>query len=228
MSPPIRGKKSSKRSFPIFTPAGQLLDSAAVDSLYLNLGVIIGKWMSALEDRMEASPIARALLSTSRNLSEVSRLLSGRETGFRTGVEISVTNETVKYLALDPSLDPKTSAAEFVSAFARDAARIAHVCMVAYTGLPDRSAEGGRPPLDWYDDFTALLLELADKMGVAPSLRKDRITGVRSGWLFEAAQALEPFLWPDMRSPSPEACGKRLERSLKRLRTTKRQKPRPR
>jgi len=204
------------------------LDSAAADSLYLNLGVIIGKWMSALEDRMEASPIARALLSTSRNLSEVSRLLSGRETGFRTGVEISVTNDTVRYLALDPSLDPTTSAPEFVSAFARDAARIAHVCMVAYIALPDRSADRGRPAVDWYDDFTALLLELAETAGVAPSLRKDRITGVRSGWLFEAAQALEAFLWPEMRSPSPEACGKRLERGLKRLRVTKRQKPRSR
>src|SRR5262249_38372719 len=167
-------------------------------------------------------------LSTSRNLSEVSRLLSGRETGFHTGVEISVTNETVRYLALDPSLDPTTTAGEFVSAFARDAARIAHVCMVAYVALPDRSAEGGRPPLDWYDDFTALLLELADRAVVAPSLRKDRITGVRSGWLFEAAQALESFLWPNMRSPSPEACGKRLERSRRRLREAKRQKPRAR
>src|SRR5262249_37688609 len=90
--------------------ADQLLDCAAAHSLYANLGAIIGKWMSALEDRMEASPTAKALLSTSRNLSEVSRLLSGRETGFHTGVEISVTNETVRYLALDPSLDPTTTA----------------------------------------------------------------------------------------------------------------------
>jgi hypothetical protein len=203
--------------------ADQLLDCDAAHSLYWNLGAIIGKWISGLEARMEASPIATALLSTSRNLSEVSRLLSGRETGFRTGIEIGVTNETVRYLAQDPSLGSTTSAPEFVSAFARDAARIAHVCMVAYIALPDRPAEGGRPALDWYDDFTGLLLEVAEKAGVAPSLRKDRITGVRSGWLFEAAQALEPFLWPQMRSPSPEACGKRLERSLKRLRGTKRQ-----
>jgi hypothetical protein len=129
--------------------ADQLLNCDAAHSLYWNLGAIIGKWMSALEDRMEASPIAKALLSTSRNLSEVSRLLSGRETGFRTGIEISVTNETVRYLAQDPSLGPTTSAPEFVSAFARDAARLAHVCMVAYEALPDRSADGGRPALDW-------------------------------------------------------------------------------
>src|SRR5262249_36952036 len=125
-------------------------------------------------------------------------------------------------------LDPTTSAQEFISTFARDAARIAHVSMVAYKALPNRSAERGRPALDWYDEFTALLLEIADKAGVAPTLRKGRISGVRSGWLFEAAQALESFLWPEMRSPSPEACGKRLERSRRRLREAKRQKPRAR
>ena len=202
----------------------EMLNSAVVRELHSRLGMIIGKWMSELEERSEASPIAKALLSTSRNLSEVSRLLSGHESGFRTSVEIGVTTETVKYLALDPSLAATSSAQESISAFARDAARVAHVCMVAYKALPDRSAERGRPALDWYDDFTALLFEIADKAGVEPALRKDRDSGARGGWLFEAAQALEIFLWPAMRSPSPEACGKRLERSRRRLREAKRQK----
>jgi len=80
--------------------------------------------------------------------------------------------------------------------------------------------------LDWYDDFTALLLDIANMAGVKPTLRKDRSIGARSGWLFEAAQALESFLYPEMRSPSPEACGKRLERSQRRLRERERQKAR--
>jgi hypothetical protein len=204
----------------------QVLGTAAIDSLYSDLGVIIGKWMSELEERSEAAPIAKALLSTSRNLSEVSRLLSGHEDGLRTSVEIGVTTETIKYLELDPTLE--TPAPEFISAFARAATRIAHASMVAYKAVPDRSAERGRPALDWYDDFTALLLELADWAGVAPTLWKDPSTGGRRGWLLEASQALETFLWPAMRSPSPEACGKRLERSRRRLRESKRQKPRAR
>jgi hypothetical protein len=206
----------------------QVLGATAIHSLYSDLGVIIGKWLSELDERMEASPIARVLLSTAKRLSEVSRLLSGHEDGLRTSVEIGVTTEIVNYLALDPSLDATTSAQEFISAFARDAARIAHVSMVAYKALPDRSAERGRPALDWYDDFTALLFEIADKAGVEPALRKDRDSGARGGWLFEAAQALEIFLWPAMRSPSPEACGKRLERSRRRLGEARRQKPRRR
>jgi len=204
----------------------EMLNSAVVGELHSRLGMIIGKWMSELEERDEASPIAKALLSTSKNLSEVSRLLSGRENGFRTSVEIGVTTETVKYLALDPSLDATASAQEFISAFARDAARVAHVSMVAYKALPDRSAERGRPALDWYDDFTALLLDIAKMADVKPTMRKDRISGTRSGWLFEAAQALESFLYPRMRSPSAEACGTRLERSRRRLRQRARQNSR--
>ena len=120
-----------------------------------------------------------------------------------------------------------------MSAFQQDAARIAHVCMVARAALPKEPGERGRPPIDWYDDFTELLLEIANRGGVDPTLKKDRITGPCSGWLLDAAQALEAFLdWEIggkrlsshlMRSPSPEACGKRLERSLKRLRNDKRQ-----
>jgi hypothetical protein len=98
--------------------------------------------------------------------------------------------------------------------------------VAAYSALSDRSAERGRPVLDWYDDFTALLLDIANMAGVKPTMRKDRISGVRSGWLFEAAQALEPFLYPDMRSPSAEACGTRLERSMRRLRQRARQNSR--
>jgi hypothetical protein len=196
---------------------------AAVHELYWKLGAIIGNWLSELEERREASPIAKALLSTAKNLSEVSRLLSGHETGFRTSVEIGVTSEMAKYLALDPTVGSLAEAQELVSAFHREAARIAHVSLVAYTALADQPAERGRPALDWYNDFTALLLEIAIQADVAPTLRKDRITGARSGWLFEAAQALEAFLCPEMRSPSEEACGTRLDRSKRRLQRRTRQ-----
>ena len=101
---------------------------------------------------------------------------------------------------------------------------MAHVCVVARAGLPGQPVERGRPALDWYDDFTTLLLEVAKKGDLEATLRTDRTTGARSGWLFDAARTFEMFLYPDMRSPSAEACFKRLERSLRRLRTPKRQK----
>jgi spore cortex formation protein SpoVR/YcgB (stage V sporulation) len=71
----------------------------------------------------------------------------------------------------------------------------------------------------------ALLLEVAETAEVEPRLSKDRISGERVGWLLDAARALEAFLHPRMRSPSDEACGKRLERSKTRLKQEHRQNP---
>jgi hypothetical protein len=67
--------------------------------------------------------------------------------------------------------------------------------------------------LSWYDDFKTLLFKIARSGGAEPSLGKDRITSERTGWLVEAAQKLEMFFDPAMRSPDAESCGKRLERA---------------
>ncbi len=174
----------------------------------------------------QVSAVGKALLSMAKNLNEVSALLGGAETGIRSDLEIVVASRMVEYLAMDPTVDSRDTARELVSAFQRDARRMAHVSLVARADLPDQAGERGRRVLDWYDDFTALLLDIANMAGVKPTLRKDRSIGARSGWLFEAAQALESFLYPEMRSPSPEACGKRLERSQRRLRERERQKAR--
>ena len=191
-------------------------DEAGVHELYLRIGRIIGAWRSEQESK-EVQPVAKALLSVARHLTDASELLSGHDTGLRSRKEIEVTSQTAKFLALDPAVGSLTKAHELISAFHREAAWIGHVCMVAYADLANEAGQGGRPALEWYDEFTALLLEIADKAGVAPTQRKDRSSGARSGWLFEAAQALESFLDPWMRSPSAEACGKRLERSRRRL-----------
>jgi hypothetical protein len=200
----------------------QGFDEAAAHELYWKFGAIIGQWL-AEQQRLEVSPIAKALLSTAKNLGEVSLLLGGLETGIHSDLEIAVATRTAEYLALDPAVGSLAKAQELISSFQQDAARIAHVCMVAYADLPDRSGERGRRALTWYDDFTALLLNIADRGGVKPTLRKDRITSARSGWLFEAAEALETFLYPEMRSPSAEACGTRLERSRRHLQRGARQ-----
>jgi hypothetical protein len=205
----------------------QVLSSAAMHELYMNLGGIIGQWMSE-QQRLEVSSVAGLLLSTARSLNEASLILGGFEPGIRSDLETAAASRIARYLALVPGVRSLGDAQELISSFRQEAARIAHVCMVARADLPSRSDEFGRPALRWYDDFTALLLELANEADVQPTLRKDRISRVRSGWLFEAAQALESFLWPEMRSPSSEACGKRLERSRRHLRDRKRQKPRAR
>jgi hypothetical protein len=201
---------------------GQEFDETAMKEVYWSLGKIIGEWMSE-QSRLDKSIVATALLTTAKNLSEASALLGGLETGLHSDVEIAVASRAAEYLAMDPGVGSVRKAQELIASFNREAVRITHVLMVARADLPDRPDEGGRPALLWYDEFTALLLDIANKAGVKPTLRKDRVTGVRSGWLFESAQALESFLWPEMRSQSPEACGSRLDRSLRRARSAYRQ-----
>ena len=203
----------------------EAFDDAAVHQLYLGIGKIYGSWLSEQKAK-EVSPVAKALRSAGKNLTEASKLLSGHETGLRTHVEVEATSHAARILALDPTVGSLGEAQRLISAFQEEAARIGHACMIAYADLARKASNDGRTPLLWYDDFTALLLEVARKAGVKPKLSKNRISRVRSGWLFEAAKALEPFLDPFMRSPSPEACGKRLERSRKRLRQATRQNPR--
>jgi hypothetical protein len=202
----------------------QVFDEAAAHELYGKLGEIIGQW-SREQERLEVSPVADAFRSVANNLSEVSRLLGGLETGIRSDLEIAVASRVANLLSMDPTVGSR-SAQELLGSFRAEADRIAHVCLVAAADLPQAPGKRGRWPNKWYDEFTVLLLRIAQKAGLEPTLRKDRNTRVRSGWLLDAALAFETFLDPFMRSPSSEACGKRLERSLSRLPNAIRQKSR--
>jgi hypothetical protein len=202
----------------------RFLDKVAEHELYLKLGTIIGRW-SAEQQRLEGSTVAKALLSTAQKLNEVSRLLAGIETGIRSDLEIAVASRVANLLSMDPTVGGQ-SGQDLLRSFRVEADRMAHVCLVAAADLPQGPGKRGRRAHKWYDAFTSLLLQIAEMAGITPALKKDRITKVRSGWLLDAAQALETFLDPFMRSPSSEACGKRLERSLSHLQKAKRQKSR--
>ena len=202
---------------------GDFFDEGRRHELYMNLSGIVGRW-SAEEERLESSPIINALRSTAQHLDEIAIMLAGHETGLRSTRDMELVSQLAEYMALDPTVGSIDRAHELITSFREGAARIAHTSMVAAADLSSRKGEGGRPPLEWYDDFTELLLQIANKAGVKPSSRKDRITKKRSGWLLDAALALESFLHPHMRSPSAEACGQRLDRSRRRLRQRTRQK----
>jgi hypothetical protein len=88
-------------------------------------------------------------------------------------------------------------------------------CLVAAADLPSRPEKRGRKAKDWYDSVLTLLLSIAEKAGIKPTLYKDREAEREfpAGWLLDAARELETFLPAEMRSPSDIARYKRLERS---------------
>jgi hypothetical protein len=197
---------------------------ADTNEIYWRLGRIIGRW-SAEEDRLDIAPLVKTFEALGNELNKAAQILSGHETGLRDIHDIAIVSQLTMILALDPEVGSRQQADKLIASFRGDAAKLAHACLVVAHDLKQRVGKDGRPPAGWHDGFRSLLLAIAEAGGLEPQLLKDRITGLRHGWLLDAAQALEAFLDPQMRSPSAEACGKRLERSKTRLKQKHRQNP---
>jgi hypothetical protein len=189
--------------------------AAEAKNLYWRLGAVIGRW-SAEQNRLNALSVARALTAISKNVAAASGSLSAHQTGIRDIRDIEVVSQLKIVLAADPKVGSFQKADELISS-QEDPAKLADACLIAARSLKKQVGRSGRPPFEWYDDFTKMLLQIAHEAGVEPRLWKDRIEDDLRGWLFEAAQKLESFLAPEMISESGDACGKRLERSKERL-----------
>ena len=195
-----------------------------VEVFYSKLKSILGLW-SAEHNRLDVAPLAKTFTAMGKELKKLTKILSGHETGLREIHDTEIVSQLADILALDPEVGSRLQADQLIASLRGDAAKVAHACLVAARDLRQTVGESGRPQAEWHEQFTALLLKIAEKAGVEPRLSKDRISGARAGWLLDAAQALETFLDPQMRSPSAEARGKRLERSKTRLKQTHRQNP---
>ena len=164
-------------------------------------------------------PIARRLAKTAQFLEQLAQGLDGLKTGIQKSEDIEFALLTRQAISLNPLVGDLARADEQLRSFQQQCSEMAQVFWLAFVALTKERGKRGRSRIDWYDDFTGMLLQLAKLANIEPNLNKDRISHARGGWLFEAAQALEYFLYPLMRSATPEACGKRLERSLKRILT---------
>jgi hypothetical protein len=198
---------------------------ADTDEIYNSLGRIIGRW-SAEKDRLDIAPLVKTFEAMSKELNKAAEILSGHQTGLHKVHDIKIVSQLAEFLALDPEVGSRGQADKLITSFRGDAAKMAHACLVAASDLKQTVVgKSGAPQQDWYDEFVALVLEVAKAAGVEPRLSTDRISGARVGWLLDAARALEAFLDPQMRSPNAEACFKRLERSKTRLKQKHRQNP---
>jgi hypothetical protein len=203
--------------------AAAAFDDSAIHDLHIKLAAIHGRWL-AERTAKEVSPVVKALGNLADDLTEVTMFLSGHDTGMHSAAVVETASQIVRALEHNGAVDSVEAAHDLINTFKGEAAKVQRACLTALADLTAPSSQKGRDALGWYDEFAAVLLGIAKKIGVEPALGKDRITGERSGWLFQAARALEPFFPSYMRSQSPEACGKRLERSRKRLLKTHRQK----
>lgn len=199
-------------------------EKAQIRNIYSKLGRLHGLG-SAERSRLDIAPLEAALRAIGSSLETIASTLSAHQTGLREIRDIKIVSQLATILAVNPEIGSRQRADELIASFQRDAARMAQACRIAAAGFSWDVGKAGRPKLHWYDDFTGLLLEIAQRGGIKPKLGKDRITGVRTGWLLGAAQELETFFDPAMRSPDAEACAKRLERARKARKQQIRQNP---
>jgi hypothetical protein len=192
-------------------------DEPEVQALRTDLARVVGMWAAEAE-RIELAVLAGKLRSLGRNLVEASTILESGEGGLQRRDLFETSLQLQKYLALEPAVGTVEKARERLAAFADEAAKIGDACMVAASGLESDPGERGRAAHQWYNLFTSILLDLAARAKVKPTLGRNGTTGEWRGWLLEAAQSFETLLPRDMRSPSAEACAKRLNRSRGRIR----------
>jgi hypothetical protein len=93
---------------------------------------------------------------------------------------------------------------------------VAAACLEAAKDLGKVKAKGGRPSLDWYDDFWRILTGIAEKNSIRPKVEINRVTGEAEGQFIELAERFEELLPPMLRSPTREAIAKRLQRAQER------------
>jgi hypothetical protein len=190
---------------------GGVFTQTDVAAIYLNLRRILGRWHSG-QGRPDTASLATDLAKLGENLESVATHLSSIEHGLHHVHDVELVSKLVNVLSAEGGRSSR-EAHDLIASFRRDALKISIACCKGAAGFKGHEGKNGRPKLGWYDDFKTLLFEIARLGGIEPRLGKDRITEERTGWLIEAAQKLETFLDPAMRSSDVEACGKRLERA---------------
>lgn len=160
------------------------------------------------KNRLQVNDIVATLEAISRHLRAVDRPLRGCEAGLQNGHGIEVAKKVTEFLAMNPEIGPEI-ADEFLSDFCDRLNTVSHACSVAATDLKSIKGKGGRKELAWFDDFTCLLMSIAERNGISTTKVQGRFLDLASG--FE--QLFHPTV--GMRSPSRAALAKRLSRAVK-------------
>ena len=155
--------------------------------------------------------------------------------GFAHAKDIETSGRLARCLTSNPAIGSIEAAHAYLEDFCHRAGVIAWGCRATAMRLQSTKGQSGKSRYDWYDEFTAVLMDVCRQNKIKPTVRIDRISGEPDGTLSRIASAFERVLLPKMRSPNPAAMVKRLQRSLRRLeqrvqtpstRATPREKPR--
>jgi hypothetical protein len=192
------------------------LSKSAERKLRDRLGFALAQWEEPYT-AVEVEDVVSSLNAHAKRLDKLAPLAAVAKGGFCGSEDIAVTGQLMKLLKEDTTIGNLEAAYSYFREFCDRAGTIASACRDAATKLGSTVGKDGHPRYDWYDEFTAVLVEICQQNGMEPKVGTDRQSGEPVGRLVEIAAAFERLLLPKMRSPTPQALVKRLQRSLKRL-----------
>ena len=184
------------------------------------LGFALGKW-EAPRATFDLGDVISSMSSHAKALEKLVAVASISKGGHleRRYLErdMHVCFQLVQELRQALGLADIAAAHTYLADFADRGATIASAARSAEKRLKGNRGTGGGSPYKWYDEFTAVLLDLCKQNNIEPKLGIDRYSGELVGGLAKIAAGFEKLLPPWMRSPTKEAMVKRLQRSVPRL-----------
>jgi hypothetical protein len=180
------------------------------------LGFALALWEEPFT-AIQVKDVVTSLNSHAKKLDEIVSLGAITREGFGRGHEIAVSGQLLQVLTSDPTIGSVDAAHAYLTEFCDRACTIASASRTAAIRLGSTVGKDGHPRYDWHDEFAAVLVDICQQNGIEPKVGIDRVSGEPVGALVEIATAFERLLLPGMRSPSPQALVKRLQRSLKRV-----------
>ena len=192
------------------------LSKRAERELRNRLGFALAVWEEPYT-AVEVKDVVRSLKAHAKRLDQIASIGTITREGFARAYDLAVSGQVVQVLASEPNIGNIEARHAYLSDFCERADTIASACRAAASMLQAKKGKGGKNRYAWYDEFTAVLVELCKQNKIEPTVGIDRITGEAVGGLSAVASAFECLLLPRMRSRTPSAMVKRLQRSLERI-----------
>jgi hypothetical protein len=180
------------------------------------LGFALAKWREPYSP-VESKDIVRALNSHAKRLDSFVPLAAAAKGGFTGSHEIETASRWAQVLSENPTIGSIEAAYEYIADFGDRARLLASASRDAAIRMQSTKGQAGRSPYDWYDDFTAVMIDICKANNMEPKAGIDRSSGEPVGGLAKVASGFECLLLPKMRSGTSAAMVKRLQRSLARV-----------
>jgi hypothetical protein len=140
------------------------------------LGFALPKWEEPYA-AIEVKDVVRSLKAHAKRLDQIDSIGTITREGFARGHDLAVSGQVVQVLASDPKIGSIEAGHDYLSDFCERADTIASACRAAVSTLQSKKGKGGKSRYDWYNEFTAVLVEICKQNKIEPTVGIDSITG---------------------------------------------------